>query len=128
MFRTVDFILVGLVLVVATATYVVKYGSEIENNNIVRLEREIQTKREAIDILKANWSLLTNPARIQELAERHGEELQLDVLQSHQIITIDQIPLRSIPDNDIQNAKARDGETGISNVVTGSIKPEGADR
>ncbi len=128
MFRTVDFIFVGLVLAVATATYIVKYGSEIESNNIARLEREIQTKREAIDILKANWSLLTNPARIQELAERHGEELQLNVLQPRQIISIDQIPLRSVSDHNIQNAKAPDEEGGISDVVTGSIKPGNADQ
>ncbi len=128
MFKTVYFVFVGLVLLVATVTHIVKYGSEIEHNNIARLEREIQTKREAIDILKANWSLLTNPARIQELAERHDDELQLRVLQSHQIISIDQIPLRPSPDRSIQNAKAAEEESGISNFVTGNIKPEGAER
>lgn len=125
MFKTANFLFVGLVLMVATATYVVKYGSEIEYNNIARLEREIQTEKEAIDILKANWSLLTSPSRIQMLSERYNEELRLDIIRSNQVITIDEIPLKPVGIPDSQNAGLQDEGPGVSDVITGSIKLEG---
>jgi len=125
-FRTRDFIFVGLVLLVATATYVLKYGSEIDHNNVARLEREIQAKKGAIDILKANWSLLTNPARIQELSERHEKELQLNTLKPNQMISIEDIPKRPNVVPEIRNADAAEVNDGLSNVITGSIKKESA--
>jgi len=121
-----NFIFVGLVLLVAIATYILKYGSEIDHSNVARLEREIQTKKEAIDILKANWSLLTNPARIQELSERHEKELQLKILDPHQVISIDDIPLRSNSAPEIRNAEAVNEVDEVSDVITGSIKKKGA--
>jgi hypothetical protein len=127
-FRTRDFIFVGLVLLVATATYVLKYGSEIDHNNVARLEREIEAKKGAIDILKANWSLLTSPARIQELSERHEKELQLNTLKPNQIISIEDIPLRPNAAPEVRNAEAIRENDGLSKVITGSIKKESAQR
>ncbi|MCP4183160.1 MAG: hypothetical protein GY761_07555 [Hyphomicrobiales bacterium] len=128
MFRTRDFIFVGLVLLVATATYVLKYGSEIDHNNMAHLEREIQARKGAIDILKANWSLLTNPARIQELSERYEKELQLNTLKPKQIISIEDIPLRKKVAPEVRNAEATGKDEGLSEVITGSIKKESAQR
>jgi len=121
-FRTRDFIFVGLVLLVATATYILKYGSEIDHNNVTRLEHEIQVKKEAIDILKANWALLTSPARIQELSERHEKELQLNTLRSDQIISIEDIPLRAKEAPEVRKAETTAKDDGVSKVITGSIK------
>jgi hypothetical protein len=125
MSKTVDFVFVGLVLAVATTTYVVKYGSEIEHNNIAKLGRDIETEKEAIDILRANWSLLTSPSRIQSLTKRHGDELQLDILQSHQVIGIDQIPLKPIQIPEDSSAMAEVGTKELSGIITGSIKSKG---
>ena len=125
MSKTVNFVFVGLVLAVATATYVVKYGSEIEHNNISRLERDIRTEKEAIDILQANWSLLTSPSRIQTLTKRHGDELNLDILQSHQVIGIEQIPLKPVEAPVDRSAMAENGENELSDIVTGSINSKG---
>jgi hypothetical protein len=121
MFKKMDFIFVGLVLAVATATYAIKYGSEIEYNNISKLEHDIQLEKEAIDILKANWSLLTDPARIQLLSERHQEELKLETLNSRQVISFDQIPEKQIEDPEIRSARIN----GKDQTVTGSIKSQG---
>lgn len=122
MFRTRDFIFVGLVLLVATATYILKYGSEIDHNNVTRLEHEIQVKKDAIDILKANWALLTSPARIQELSERHEQELQLNTLKPDQMISIEDIPLRTNEAPEVRKAETTGKDDGVSKVITGSIK------
>lgn len=124
MFRKADFLFIGLVLATATATYVLKYGSEIESNNNARLAREIELEKAAIDILKADWSLLTNPARIQVLAERHEGELKLEVLEPRQITTIDEIPLKPADTRGERRADVDNGNRDIGDLITGSIKPE----
>ncbi len=120
MLKPMDIVFLGLVLAAATATYVVKYGSEIESDKIARLEQQIEVEKEAIDILEANWSLLTNPARIQTLTQRYGDELNLGILQPEQITTIEQIPLRALNSPDAE--KFASGNDGISDTITGSIK------
>lgn len=122
MFKKADFVLLGLVLATATATYVLKYGSEIENSKNAKLAREIELEKEAIDILKADWSLLTNPARIQVLGERYKSELNLEVLEPQQIITIDQIPVIVRERSDELRADSDSAKTGIGDLITGSIK------
>ena len=124
MLKKTDFLFIGLVLAAATVTYVVKYGSEIESNRIAKMEREINVEQEAIDILNANWSLLTSPNRLQILAKRHKNELQLEILQPEQVIKIEDIPLRPIVIPDRQNA-AVPRKSDINDIITGSVKPEG---
>lgn len=122
MAKKTDLLFIGLVLAAMTATYVVKYGSEIESNKIAKLEREINVEKEAIDILNANWSLLTSPHRMQTLAKRHSEELQLEILQPKQIIKIEDIPLRPIDIPTEQNATNQPKSDRINDIITGSIK------
>lgn len=124
MLKKTDFLFIGLVLAAATVTYVVKYGSEIESNKIAKLEREINVEQEAIDILNANWSLLTSPNRMQVLAKKHKTELQLEILQPEQVIRIEDVPLRPIVIPDRQDAAIMQKSDGINDIITGSVKSE----
>ncbi|MCF6322136.1 MAG: hypothetical protein L3J32_10265 [Rhizobiaceae bacterium] len=121
MFKTVDFFFIALVLAVGAATYVIKFGSESESNGIAKLEREIKIEKEAIDVLNANWSLLTSPSRIQNLVERYGDELELENLEPQQVTTIDQIPLKPIETQSERRAQNAEGNSAISDFITGSI-------
>jgi hypothetical protein len=56
------------------------------------LETRIRLEREAIEILKADWSLLTSPERLEALIERYKDELMLDHAQPRQIVSVDKIP------------------------------------
>jgi len=123
-----DFVFVALVLGVAATTYMIKFGSEIESNDIAKLEREINLEKEAIDVLNANWSLLTGPARIQTLVERYGDELQLENLEPQQVTTVEQIPLKPIEEQPERSAQNEDGSLQISDFVTGSINKGEADQ
>lgn len=122
MFRTADFIFVGLVLIAATVTYIVKYGAEIEHGNIAKLQREINVEKEAIDILNANWALLTSPQRIQALNKRYSDELKLKNLEPEQVISVEKIPLKAIVAPDERQVDAKNGVGNPSDIVTGSIK------
>ncbi len=128
MFKTMDFVFVALVLGVAATTYMIKFGAEIESNDIAKLEREINLEKEAIDVLNANWSLLTGPARIQTLVERYGDELQLENLEPQQVTTVEQIPLKPIEEQPERSAQNEDESSQVSDFITGSINKGEADQ
>ncbi len=73
---------VGVVLVAALAVYEVKYEVRSIKQDVAGLERSIAEERETIHVLGAEWALLTHPARLQALAERH---LQLAPVSPQQI-------------------------------------------
>ncbi len=123
MLKPLDIFFVCMVLAAATATYVVKYGSQIKHSSVAKLEHKIEVEKEAIDILNANWSLLTSPARLQNLSELHDEELQLKNLDPKQIIRIEDIPLRPFELPKIRNAE--NSQNANDAFVTGGIKKQG---
>ena len=51
-----------------------------------KIEREIRFEEDTIDLLKADWSLLTQPSRLQKLAEIYQAELALQPIEPHQIV------------------------------------------
>jgi cell division protein FtsL len=61
-----------LVLVAsAFAVYKVKYESTYEAQRAAKLRSEIRVERERLATLKAEWTRLAAPQRIQDLAVRH---------------------------------------------------------
>ncbi len=55
----------------AVTVYKVKYESTYEAQRTVKLRAEIRAEREKISALRAEWTRLATPSRIQELATRH---------------------------------------------------------
>ncbi len=77
---------------------------------VQRLEMELSHEqglilehREAIHVLKAEWSFLNQPTRISKLAARH---LGLAPMSSRQIVQVQELPLR----------QARESQTSGSNL------------
>ena len=58
-------------LLAAFVIYPIKYDSHELQEDIRFLEREIEQERVTIDVLRAEWSYLTRPQRLQELAREH---------------------------------------------------------
>lgn len=127
MFRTRDIILIAAMIGGAAATYAVKNRAENTLADIRDIERQIGAEENAIDLLRADWSLLTQPARLQGLTETYAEQLELQHLDPNQIGTIDQIARRPLSIDDII-----DGEPGgafaeqdlpADPVQTGGVEP-----
>ncbi|MEO0327548.1 MAG: hypothetical protein AAF217_03010 [Pseudomonadota bacterium] len=92
MLRSIDvLLLLGLIVVVAW-TFKVKYDSQNALDRVAELERQIAAEKVEIDLLKSDWSLLTNPARLQELAERYADELNLQDLEASQLANEQELP------------------------------------
>jgi cell division protein FtsL len=79
MFRILNVIVVGCMIVAAVIVYDVKYQSTYKAQAVARLNGEIRSEREKIATLHAEWSQLAAPERIQTLAERYLGMKALDV-------------------------------------------------
>lgn len=60
---------------------------ELESE-LVRLDRQIISERQAIRVLGAEWALLNDPARLRVLAEKY---LDLQPVGAAQIVSIDAV-------------------------------------
>ena len=84
------------VLFVAVAFFSIAASSYLKNS-VYRLENElrtikqnIQTDKETIHVLNAEWSTLNNPARLRELSSHH---IKLNPIRGEQIINYSALPL-----------------------------------
>jgi hypothetical protein len=90
--RTFDIILIGLMIAAASVTYKIKHDAEKQMNQVTKLERMISDETDTIDLLKADWSLLTQPNRLQKLVEIYHGQLDLQLVEANQIISINELP------------------------------------
>ena len=107
MTRWLQILSVLAVTVSAAFVFQVKYRSEAVAERVTGLQRAVDEEREAISLLKAEWSYLIQPSRVQELIERHQSRLELQPVSPEQIGTFADIPARRpVPAADVSNAAA----------------------
>ena len=85
-------VLVALVLAAADV-YKIKYESTLQAEKVAKLRNELRREQDAIASLRAEWSKLDRPDRLQELARRH---LTLKPLETRQYDTLDKLPARPV--------------------------------
>ena len=109
-----------LALLVAAAAYVyeIKFESTLRGERVAKMRGDIQRERDAIAALRAEWSTLENPARIQGLARRH---LRLRPPESAQYDSLDRLPERPPMVVPPPATDAIAGKIEDLNPVTGSI-------
>ena len=96
MTRFVNALLVFLMVLSAAAVYDMKYEAELAAEAMADLQRQIDSEKAELSLLKAEWSVLTQPARLAELVERHAEVLQLAPLTADQIGTLADVPQKPV--------------------------------
>ena len=138
MLKTLNVVLVGLMLGGAGVVYMMKYDSERAAARIGKLQQKIVSERQEIAGLRAEWSLLNQPKRLQELVEKYRSYLDLQELDPNQVATIDEIPFRTsaTPDAakpdaakpDAAKAHGRMLALGKAGDLTGSLPKPSADR
>ncbi len=71
-----------------------KNQAEAVADRAAELQRTLDQENETLSLLKAEWSLLIQPARVQELVTRHAELLKLQPLDPTQITKLEKLPMR----------------------------------
>ncbi|PTM92061.1 cell division protein FtsL [Mycoplana dimorpha] len=93
MFRTFDFILIGIMTAAATVTYTIKHKAENKLEEVRKLDAEILLEEHTIDLLRADWALLTQPTRLNHLVKIYEEDLKLAPTESTQIAQPNELPM-----------------------------------
>ena len=94
MFRTSDIVLIAVMVAAAAMTYTIKRNAEVQMATVHKLKTQIHTEEDTIDLLKADWSLLTQPERLQKLTELYQPQLELEPVGARQIVGLDALPPR----------------------------------
>lgn len=94
-------LLVIVMLAVALLTYQAKHEASLAADRVSELRHEIAQERIAISLLKAEWSELTQPGRLQDLVERYPHILALAPFGIDQMIRIGDLPMPPEEDIDV---------------------------
>jgi cell division protein FtsL len=89
--RIINLIVVAALVLAAAYVYKIKFESTLQAERVAKLRTEIRRERDAVAALRAEWSQLDTPSRIQGLAERH---LLLKPVDATQFDTFDHLPER----------------------------------
>ena len=125
--RIIHLLVIGGLVFAAAYVYRIKMESTERTERVLRLHAEIREQRDAIAVLRAEWSKLDAPLRLQGLAERH---LQLKPLNATQYDSLKNLPERPPspvkPDNlDPIGTMINTIEASSDAVtVTGSLPPK----
>ncbi|WP_186399082.1 hypothetical protein [Stappia sp. P2PMeth1] len=117
MSRYTNVILAIGVLAAAAVVYEMKHDAERSAEHVAALQRQIQEERSQLQLLRAEWSLLNDPSRLQRLVERYNEHLQLQPLSVEQITRIEDVPVRPVQLEPINSNVTLGGFAGTSPTV-----------
>ncbi|MBN36583.1 MAG: hypothetical protein CMM46_17750 [Rhodospirillaceae bacterium] len=98
----------SLALVSAVAAFSLKYEVRDLKDELAVLERDLADSRETAHVLRAEWSYLSRPERLAELADRH---LELAPMAAGQMGDLLEVPLRPVaaPDSESSTVVLSDG-------------------
>jgi len=115
-------IIVAAVLVLAAAdVYKIKFESTRQAEQVSRMRGEIRRERDAVAALRAEWTRLDKPDRVEVLTQRH---LALKPVEVYQFDRLDQLPDRPIqivPPGTADPIGAIIESYGSDDSVTGSV-------
>lgn len=85
--RVFNLLLVGCVVAFAYVIYELEYETQALDERAAELRQSIRVERDAIAVLRAEWSHLNRPERIEKLARKH---LGLKPTTGSQLVTANQ--------------------------------------
>jgi hypothetical protein len=89
--RIIHLLVIGVMVFAAAYVYRVKMDSTVRTERALKLHAEIREQRDAIAVLRSEWSKLDSPQRLQGLTERH---LALKPLNANQYDSLKNLPER----------------------------------
>jgi hypothetical protein len=93
MLRALNVLVIAALVMAAAYVYKIKFESTLQAERVSKMRAEIRRERDAIAILRAEWTQLDRPDRIQGLAQRH---LKLKAVEVAQFDPLDKLPERPV--------------------------------
>jgi cell division protein FtsL len=89
MLRVLNVVAILALVGSAVYAYSIKYQTILRAELITKMKHKVKAEQDAIAVLRAEWSFLTRPERIQQLADAH---LDLKPLAVGQIVAAQSLP------------------------------------
>lgn len=122
MMRILNILVIGALVAAAAYVYKIKFDSTRQSERIAKVQMEIRQEQDAIANLRAEWSKLDTPARIQELAKRHLTMLK--PVDPRQIDTLRNLPERPpdlVPPDSTDPIGSLLDNPDVADIATSSI-------
>ncbi len=118
MSRLTDALFIAAAIGGAVWTYQIKHEADISAKALNSLRAQIRAEDRKMTLLEADWAIATAPDRLRAVVAAHGDQLNLETLDTNQLSTLDDLPpMRPVPEIDEVQADAG----GEDRLTTGSI-------
>ncbi|HKS62627.1 MAG TPA: hypothetical protein VJT13_13065 [Xanthobacteraceae bacterium] len=91
--RLLHVVVLAALVLAAADVYKIKYESTLQAEKVSKLRADVRREQDAIANLRAEWSKLDRPDRLQALAQRH---LTLKPVEARQFDALDRLPARPV--------------------------------
>lgn len=119
-YRLFNLFVVLAMIAAAVVTYNLKHDTEAAATRVARLNSTIAKERESIALLKAEWSALSQPSRLQQLVTHYEDYFQLEPFSVSQVATLDEIPLRPQDEQSLDDAATAAADAMPDPIITGT--------
>ena len=126
--RLLHVVVLAALVLAAADVYKIKYESTLQAEKVSKLRADVRREQDAIANLRAEWSKLDRPDRLQVLAQRH---LTLKPLEARQFDALDRLPARPVelvPPGTADPIGALVEIFADTEALTGSLPDGGANR
>jgi cell division protein FtsL len=97
MMRILHLLVMAALVSAAAYVYKIKFESTRQAERVAKLRTEIRQEQDKIADLRAQWSKLDTPMRIQELAKRHAKTHPIDARQFDSFSNLPERPPDLVP-------------------------------
>ena len=120
--RMLNAVLLAVMVTGAAITYTMKHDAEAMANRVGQLAANIAKEREAIGTLKAEWSMLTQPGRLQNVISHYADHFQLEPFSAAQVATLADIPEKPVL-TDQPGGKQALAASALAKIIKQAQKP-----
>ena len=89
--RVLNITVIGVLILAASFVYKIKFDATLQAETVAKMRGELRRERDAIALLRAEWTKLETPARLEALAKRH---LALRPVEPSQFDNFERLPER----------------------------------
>ena len=119
--RLLNLAVVAVLVLAAAYVYKIKFESTQQAQYVAKLRQDIRVERDAVVALRAEWSRLDSPGRIQGIVERHFTLKPVDVTQFDAFDHLPERPLETASPN-VADPIGAVIESLHDDLPTGSVK------
>jgi hypothetical protein len=69
--RLLNILVIGVLILAASFVYKIKFDSTLQAETVAKMRGQLRRERDAIALLRAEWTKLQTPSRLEALTKRH---------------------------------------------------------